>query len=114
MRCVLRALSCVFAFAAAGFGQEFAPDHLFAVDRQGNRVYEFDEAGAYVRLVGSNLSKPWGLAFGPNGHLYVACESSNCVNEFDSFGALVAQIGGSILKGPRGLAIGPRGYLYVA
>jgi hypothetical protein len=55
---------------------------------------------------------PRGLAFGPNGNLYVSSLGSRAVFELDSNGEVVHTFGG--FGEPHGLAFGPNGDLFVA
>ena len=66
---------------------------------------------------GVSLSTPWGVAFGPDGKLYVSGFGSGNVVRFDPvaqtlLGEFIG-IGSGGLTVPRGLTFGPDGNLYV-
>jgi hypothetical protein len=91
---------------------------------QGNSaILRFDaETGAFLGVFasGGDLFRPYGMAFGPDGHLYVASFLTDQILRYHSItGAFVdefargnGQSGG--LNGPNGLAFGPDGKLYVS
>lgn len=60
------------------------------------------------------LDSPFGLAFGPDGNLYVSNFLSNQVLRFDAAGAFIDALTDPALAGPDGLAFGPDGLLYVS
>ncbi len=95
------------------------------------RVKRFDgtTGDAYDGMDGTfagsdGLSFPRGLAFGPDGNLYVASEGTNNILKFNGtsgafIGEFVAAGAGSEpfedgLAAPKGIAFGPDGHLYVA
>src|SRR5262249_55044557 len=101
---------------------------LFVVSRNNNTVRRYDgttgaprpSAGNSGALFasGNGLSDPIGIAFGPEGNLYVANFSTSTVVKFDGttgagLGTFVAAGSGG-LNGATGLAFGPDGKLYVS
>jgi hypothetical protein len=70
-------------------------------------------SGGSTSLFASGLGYPYGMAFGPNGNLYVAEVGTNSIEEFTSggVGSVFATTG---LNAPVGLAFDASGYLYVS
>ena len=70
---------CFFATSLQG--------DMFVSAASANSVMRFDDAGNFLgNFVSPNsggLSNPQGIAFGPDGHLYVASQGSNNVLRFD-------------------------------
>ena len=90
---------------------------LFVSDSLGHNVREYDHStGGLVRTFATlthNECCPQGLAFSPNGNLFVATQSS--VQEFDGVsGAFVKTFASDPSIIPTGLAFGPDGNLYVS
>jgi hypothetical protein len=105
----------VFSVTGVATAQEFIPNHLFVANFGGNSVVEFNETGTQVRVIPTgNSTKPWGIAFGPNGHMYVTCTSLDAVREFDGAGNIVNTFGQADLDFPEGIALGPNGNVFVA
>jgi DNA-binding beta-propeller fold protein YncE len=95
---------------------EFVAHHLFVCSEAGNSVVEFSPDGTQVREIGEGwgLVAPSGIAFGPDGLLYVVSTGTNLVYGFGGDGTLLRLIGqGAGLLAPRGLAIGPDGSFFV-
>ena len=58
---------------------------------------------------------PLGLAFGPNGDLYISNDETNLVERYNgTTGALVGSFGSGVLSSPTGLVFDTRGNLYVS
>ncbi len=77
-------------------------------------VYKFNGSGVYQsELTGApgGFKRPFALAVGPNGEVYVADQISNVVDEFNSSGAYQSQITG--FASPSALAVDSSGNLYV-
>ncbi len=101
---------------------------LFVVSRTNNTINRYDgttgapkpapgKSGA-VFANSNGLSDPIGIAFGPDGNLYVANYATNAVSKFNGatgagMGTFVAPGSGG-LAGATGLTFGPDGHLYVA
>jgi sugar lactone lactonase YvrE len=86
-------------------------------------IYRFErDSGAFVDVFasGGGLRRPYGFAFGPDGHLYVSSFLSDQILRYDAdTGAFVdvfatgnGQAGG--LNGPNGMVFGEDGRLYVS
>jgi DNA-binding beta-propeller fold protein YncE len=106
---------------------------LFVANRESDQVEVFSPTGTTVAIDGKNgsatgdFSFPQGLAFGPNGDLYVADSGNNRIQQFsvNSNGSLnfIASFGTSgsgasapagELNQPTGVAVSPNGTLWVA
>jgi glucose/arabinose dehydrogenase len=76
--------------------------------------------GVFVPPSSAGLSLPSGLAFGPNGNLFVASSGSNQILQYDGMtGAPVGNgvfvpAGSAGLSGPSGIVFGPNGNLFVS
>jgi DNA-binding beta-propeller fold protein YncE/tetratricopeptide (TPR) repeat protein len=104
----------------------FRNEDMYVVSRGNNAILRYDSSGAAKPATGktgalfasgNGLDDPLGLAFGPDGHLYVANRRANTVVKFDGntgegLGTFVtANSGGLDLAA--GIAFGPDGNLYV-
>ncbi len=120
---------------------DFAPPRAqfkptdFAINSQGN-VYVteavllhqgdvFDNTGNYVTKWGNQGSGdgqfefPWGVAVGPNDHVYVADMLNHRVQKFDSNGTFITKWGSQgasngQFSSPRGVDVDGNGNVYVA
>lgn len=130
------ALEFVRAFGSEGQGEgQFGPNmtHLgvwedgwVAVADGGNaRVQVFDGEGRFIRSVGpivggrEVLRRPYGIAVGPHGELWVSDSELNVVVEFNQEGEVLGVVGGRDedavrFDRPRGLAVDWEGGLYVS
>jgi len=107
--------------------------NIFISNRESNQVEVFSPTGATLAIDGKNgsangnFSFPQGLAFAPNGNLYVSDSGNNRIQEFavTSSGGLTwlasygtAGSGSNALAGqlnqPTGIAFAPNGTLWVA
>ena len=95
---------------------------LYVADAGLGNVKRFDPtkapANAFVdEFATSGLSQPEGMAFGPDGNLYVCSRNNNSIVRFNgSTGALIGTLnnGASGLSSPEDLAFDSQGLLYVA
>lgn len=89
------------------------------------RVYRIDRHTRQVECVDRGLQFTNGIAFGPDGHLYVAetlsgniyryfCQRGRVSGGRELFGNVIAQYDPAQLKGPDGMKFGADGNLYVA
>jgi sugar lactone lactonase YvrE len=93
---------------------------FFVADGVAMAVLQFDGlTGRYERsLGGGTVGNPTGLAFGPDGKLYVASATQAAVYKFNTSTALLegtfvsSNAGG--LSSPRGMAFSTAGHLYIA
>ncbi len=100
---------------------EPATGDVYVSDRMARKVYVFDKDGAYRRIFEPKPAmpdlQPLGLAFDPQGHLYVGDLSApfHRVHEFSADGTLVRTIGDADqFSFPNGLATSTDGSLLVA
>jgi WD40 repeat protein len=73
--------------------------------------------GAYEQtFVSDSHGLTWasGLAFGPDGDVYLAGNTSNTIDRFTASGNFISTISGSGLASPTDITFGPDGLLYVA
>jgi gluconolactonase len=108
---------------------ELAPDGELNPDyrqlRYDGRVYRIDVQTAAVELLDRGLEFANGIAFGPDGRLYVtetltgniyryACRNGVAVGPRETFGNVIERFDPAELKGPDGMKFGADGHLYVA
>lgn len=116
MRATPAVLAVLVALAAPlARSGEFTPNRLFVAAQADDRVMIYDGHGFVRGAIGAatTLSDPAGIAFGPDGLLYVLSAGSGDVQVFgpDPGGAL--DTFGSGLVDPAGIAFDPRGRLAV-
>jgi RHS repeat-associated protein len=101
--------------------------HIWVVDRNNNRVVEYDEAGNWIRQFGSagsgngQFSNPSGIAVTASGNLWVTDSGNSRVQEFNEKGEFLQKFGtkaagssqGTEFVEPEGIAIGSGGVLWV-
>jgi hypothetical protein len=103
--------------------------HLWMVDRENNRVVEFDEEGKYLGQFGSKgtangqFLDPRGIALAPNGTIWVADAARGRIQQFNVKGEYLQGFGAKVsapnsdpysFVEPWGVAIAPNGRLWVS
>jgi hypothetical protein len=114
------------AAGTGGLGQptaiEIAPSgELLVLDFSSGNVLRYDRTtGSFLGTfagIGSPVTSPYSMAFGPGGDLYVS-SSNNAVYRFDgttgSYVGVFVSPGAGGLNGPRGMDFLPSGHLLVA
>jgi DNA-binding beta-propeller fold protein YncE len=109
---VAACLTFVSAALAGEDGSSFIGNRLVVSAVGGDSLLEYS-ASVFSRTIGdASLAAPRGVAFGPDGKLYVA--AGNSIFRFAGDGALESTIGaGAGLVNARGIAFGPNGNLFV-
>ena len=103
-------LSCAFA------SEDFIAGRLFVSDRGTERVLEYASSGELIHAWGAGeegFAAPWGVAFGPDGRLYVSCANGDLF-VFDGAGGTARVLADGSRVDPRGITFGPDGRLFVA
>lgn len=101
----------------AGAGDAaFPPNRLFVSQIGQQSIAIHDPSGASSTFApASSLGVPFGIAFGPDGAMYVADGESDRVLVFDAAGSLLDTIGADgELVDPRCITFGPGGEIYVS
>jgi streptogramin lyase len=116
-----RRLAPLLAFALAGCasrGELIRPGDVVAANLGSHTVTVFDGETGHVRgtVAAAGLRNPTGVAFGPDGALYVASSGSDAVLRFDG---RTGEFAGVFLTGPPlarpfSLIFGPDSTLYVS
>ena len=89
------------------------------------RVYRADPASGEVECIDRGILFTNGIAFGPDGHLYVAetlsgniyryaCSEGRVTGRRETFGNAIEHYNPAELKGPDGMKFGADGNLYIA
>jgi gluconolactonase len=109
--------------------EELAPGGVLAPDYRkmtyDGRVYRVDTRTRQIELIDRGYQFANGLAFGPDGHLYVnetltgniyryACANGVVTGRRERFGNVIERFDESELKGPDGMKFAANGDLYVA
>ena len=90
---------------------------LYVADHENNRIEKWSTAGTFLSAWGSagttdgKLDSPFGLAYGPTGHVYVSGESDTRVQVFDGAGNWQATMSG--FSDPLGVAVDAAGDTWV-
>jgi gluconolactonase len=103
-------------------GGELNPDYRDL--RYDGRVYRFDPNRREIACIDRGFLFTNGIAFGPDGHLYVAetlsgaiyryrCKDGAVVGGRETFGNAIERFDPAELKGPDGMKFGADGNLYV-
>lgn len=112
---VVAFISAVGAVAQGAGNTEFGP--LLVSSNSLNQILSYDPIrGGFLGIFsnGGNLGKPQGVAFGPDGNLYVASGASNQILRFQgTTGILVGPSPFASVQNPVGITFGPDGNLYV-
>jgi streptogramin lyase len=94
------------------------PVGLLVASRGSNQVLRYDGAGTPqgVFASSSDLVRPVGITFGPDGNLYVAAGDTDRVLRFNgsSGAAMGVFTDGGLIQSPRNVNFGPDGAFYVA
>lgn len=117
--------SWVLAAEMAVLAVPSAHANLLVTSFANNEVLQYDDSGTFVGVAITGISHPTGIAFGPDGDLYVATSSASCVSgkcsgsvyQYQYNGASSASLVSSFASGitdPTGIVFGPDGNLYVS
>jgi hypothetical protein len=91
---------------------------LYVADHQNNRIEKWSTDGTFLSAWGSagtangQFEAPFGLSYGPSGHVFVTEEGGTRVQELDSSGNWQASIPG--FNDPLGVAVDSTGTMWVA
>ncbi|MDH5720942.1 MAG: hypothetical protein OEZ13_10075 [Spirochaetia bacterium] len=125
----LRVFNALGAIGASGSGELefhgpagicFLDNAFFVVDSSNNRVQKISTDGKFIVSfskvkAGFELNRPFGIACGEDGSIYVSEPLEKRISKFDRYGNFIDYWGLNILKKPRHLQIDPTGkYLTVA
>ncbi|MFN0206953.1 MAG: NHL repeat-containing protein [Planctomycetota bacterium] len=102
-----------FVLAPAAAAQGFTPRNIWIANSATDTIVEFNyNTLSVVQTFGAglNLENPSELAFGPDGRLYVACNTGNRVVAFNAQGVIETQY---TVADSMDIAFGPDGKLYV-
>jgi outer membrane protein assembly factor BamB len=97
-------------------GLAVGPDgSLLVASSGGGAVERFAPDGTWLGAFATGLFAPADVAFGADGHLFVACPDAGLVLELDEHGRLLRELGAEAgLLSPSSLALAPDGRLAVA
>ncbi len=99
-------VACVAGLAVPSSAQAYEPRHVFITNRGGGNIVELDETFAYQRtwfegstFEGSGLAGPNGMAFTPDGSLFVADTSNQRIVALDASGGFVRAFSTAVRMG---------------
>jgi sugar lactone lactonase YvrE len=100
-------------------GVAISAANLYVADTASQRVQLLTTAGTWQRNLSGQFSRPWGVAVGGDGTVYVADPIADRIQRFSASGTLLTGWGshGSAdgqLNAPYGVAVGGDGTVYVA
>ncbi len=120
-RLILSALAVPFTASALSAQTPRGVGHVFSANLSGGNVTEHDPGaityvGNFVEAGAGGLTGATGIAFGPDGDLFVASSRTDAILRFDGeTGELVGPfIQDSILHSPFSVIFGPNGDLFVS
>jgi hypothetical protein len=114
-------LAAALAFFVASARGDFFVSNGNQNSPQGNNVLRFDDAGNFIGVFvtsgSGDLRGPRGLAFGPDGNLYLSSNANDSVLRYDgTTGAFIDSFvpaGSGGLQAPQALIFRDDGFIYV-
>jgi hypothetical protein len=111
------AIVATYSTGVANDGATVGPDgSLYVADYVNNQILHYDATGTFMASFGSGqLSSPQGLAFGPDGNLYVT-NVNNTVQKYSPTGSFLGTFigSGNGLSNAKAIVWGPDGNAYVS
>lgn len=94
--------------------EEFEPNSFWVLNHFGDEVRGYTASGQHIRTISNVAYRPYGIAFGPDGKLYVSSSTGPTdIAAIDNQNS-ASFFGSDHLSRPKGLAFGAMGQLYVA